>query len=80
MQLKAALVEMNVPFLVDSPTNQQFPILPDAVLDALSETYSFSEQQRMDASHRAVRFCTSWATQEEQVDALISDLRRLMGA
>ena len=34
----------------------------------------------MDEGHRAVRFCTSWATQEEQVDALISDLRRLMGA
>ena len=80
MLLKAALVEMNVPFLVDSPTNQQFPILPDAVLDALSEKYSFSEQQRMDDGHRAVRFCTSWATQEAQVDALISDLRRLMGA
>ena len=80
MKLKAALVEMNVPFLVDSPTNQQLPILPDAVLDALSETYSFSEQQRMDEGHRAVRFCTSWATQEAQVDALISDLRRLMGA
>ena len=80
MRLKAALTEWNVPFLVDSPTNQQFPVLPDAVLDALAEKYSFSEQQRVDATHRAVRFCTSWATQQAQLDALISDLRALLEA
>lgn len=80
MRLKAALTEWNVPFLVDSPTNQQFPVLPDAVLDELAEKYSFSEQQRVDATHRAVRFCTSWATQQAQLDALISDLRALLEA
>ena len=80
MRLKAALTEWNVPFLVDSPTNQQFPVLPDAVLDALAEKYSFSEQQRVDSTHRAVRFCTSWATQQAQLDALISDLRALLEA
>ena len=80
MRLKAALTEWNVPFLVDSPTNQQFPVLPDGVLDALAEKYSFSEQQRVDATHRAVRFCTSWATQQAQLDALISDLRALLEA
>ncbi|MDY5219746.1 MAG: beta-eliminating lyase-related protein [Eubacteriales bacterium] len=80
MRLKVALTEWNVPFLVDSPTNQQFPVLPDGVLDALAEKYSFSEQQRVDATHRAVRFCTSWATQQAQLDALISDLRALLEA
>lgn len=80
MRLKAALTEWNVPFLVDSPTNQQFPVLPDGVLDALAEKYSFSEQQRVDETHRAVRFCTSWATQQAQLDALISDLRALLEA
>ena len=32
MQLKAAFIDLKVPFLVDSPTNQQFPILPNVVL------------------------------------------------
>lgn len=80
MKLKAALGELGVPMLVDSPTNQQFPILPDAVLEGLRKNYSYCDQQRMDAEHCAVRFCTSWATREEDVDALIADLRALMGA
>ena len=31
----------------------------------------------MDEAHSAVRFCTSWATSEEAVEALISDIRAL---
>ncbi len=80
MKLKAALAAMGVPMLVDSPTNQQFPILPDEVLARLREKYSYSEQQRMDAGHCAVRFCTSWATPEANVDQLIADLKELLGA
>ena len=61
----------------DSPTNQQFVIAPDAELDALAEKYSFSEWGRADEVHRIVRFCTSWATKESDVDALIADLSKL---
>ncbi len=78
LSLKDALCEMHVPILVDSPTNQQFPILPDVVLKQLGKKYVFSEMQRIDASHRAVRFCTSWATKPEDVDALITDLKLLL--
>lgn len=78
MKLKRALKEMGVSFLVDSPSNQQFVILPDAALERLREKYSYSYQQRVDADHSAVRFCTSWATQPAQVDQLIEDLRALL--
>ena len=78
MKLKGALTQMQVPFLVDSPTNQQFPILPDAVLQGLEGAFSYSYQQRMDETHSAVRFCTSWATQEAHVDQLIAALKRLI--
>lgn len=77
--LRATFDELNVPYLVPGITNQIFPILPDAVLDKLSETYCFCEQERVDDSHRAVRFCTSWATKEENVTKLCHDLRSLMG-
>ena len=77
MQLKSALTEKGIPFLVDSPTNQQFPILPDAHLDVLRKKYTFSYQQRMDAAHSAVRFCTGWATRPEHVAQLIEDIREL---
>lgn len=34
-KLKDELIKMGVKFYIDSPTNQQFPILPDAVLAEL---------------------------------------------
>lgn len=64
-------------YLVPGVTNQIFPILPDKLLDELSKNFTFSEQERVDETHRAVRFCTSWATKEENVEALCSELVRL---
>lgn len=77
-QLRRTFQELKVPFLVEGVTNQLFPILPDAVLEKLSQTYVFCEQERVDETHRAVRFCTSWATRPENVDQLCADLRRLL--
>lgn len=77
-KLRASLKALNVPFLVESTTNQLFPILPDSVLDKLASTYVWCEQERVDETHRAVRFCTSWATKEENVDRLIADLESIM--
>ena len=76
-QLRDTLEILGYPFLVPGTTNQIFPVLPDALLNELRKEFSFSEQQRMDDSHRAVRFCTSWATTQENVDALCAALKRL---
>lgn len=77
MKLKKAFQDAGCEFLVDSPTNQQFPILSDEVLKKLGENYSYSYQKRIDEGHSAVRFCTSWATREEDVDQLIEDLKNI---
>lgn len=77
-QIRACLLECNVPQSVPGVTNQIFPILPDDVLETLSKTYAFCEQERVDETHRAVRFCTSWATTQENVDALCRDLKQLL--
>lgn len=77
-RLRETFKKCGVPFLVENNTNQLFPILPDDVLDALSKTYVFCEQERVDASHRAVRFCTSWATKEENVTSLEKSLEELL--
>ena len=58
-------------------TNQVFPILPDTLLEELAKEFSFTEMGRYDETHRTVRFCTSWATRQEQMDALCSKLREL---
>ena len=78
MKLKAAFVELGVPFLIESPTNQQFPILPDAALEELKKDYSYSYIQRVDEQRSCVRFCTGWGTLEENVDRLIGDLKRVL--
>lgn len=76
-QIRATLDELKVPYLVPTNTNQIFPILPDSVLAELSKQFAFSEIERVDESHRAIRFCTSWATKPENVDALCVELKRI---
>ena len=73
-RLRAAFEKAGYPFLVENKTNQIFPILPDKRLEQLKEQYSFSYQQRIDKEHSAVRFCTSWATKEEDVDSFIREI------
>ena len=58
--------------LVHSPSNQQFPILDNDTMSRLAENFLFSVWQKIDESHTAVRFCTSWATDEKAVDSLIN--------
>lgn len=76
-KIRATLDEMHVPYLVPGITNQIFPILSDAQLEELAKEICFTEMERVDASHRAIRFCTSWATTEENVDKLCDLLRSL---
>lgn len=77
MLIKKALTEKGYPFLIESSTNQQFPIMPDAVLEKLSKDYVYSYWQRIDETHSAVRFCTSWATKEENVVKLIESIKSI---
>lgn len=77
LRLRAAFEAKGWPLYYDSPTNQQFPVVPDAALEKLAEKYSFSDWGRVDETRRVVRFCTSWATREEDVDALIKDVAAL---
>jgi len=74
MQLKKACQEKGYPMLVDSPTNQQFPILPNEVLERLEPVCTCSVQEKVDQDHTAIRFCTSWATTQEEIDAVIAAL------
>ncbi|MEA4815703.1 MAG: low specificity L-threonine aldolase [Lachnospiraceae bacterium] len=77
MQMRRGFEENGYPMLFDSPTNQQFPILPDSLIKKLEEKYTFSFWEKTDETHSAVRFCTSWATKKEAVDALIEDIKKL---
>ena len=78
MKIKNEISDYGFSFMIDSPTNQQFPILPDELLEKLGEKYGFSYEKRIDENHSAVRFCTSWATKEENVDSLLADIKEMM--
>ncbi len=73
--IREACQQQGYDFLCPSPTNQQFPILPDAQLAKLAEEYAFAYFGRVDATHSAVRFCTSWCTKLEDARALAQSLR-----
>ena len=71
------MAELGIPSFVLGTTNQIFPILSDALLEELGKSFTFVEQERVSDTHRAVRFCTSWATTRENTNALCDELRRL---
>ena len=73
-KLRATFHKLGYRFFMENTTNQLFPIIPGAVREKLKEKYTFIEMDWVDADNRACRFCTSWATLEENVDALCADL------
>lgn len=75
--LRDTLSDLGYPFYMDGSTNQVFPILPDSVLSALSEEATYCPMGRVDESHQAVRFCTSWASTREEVEFLCDLLGKL---
>ena len=76
-RIRDTLDSLGYTYVVPTTSNQIFPILPDKLLDELGKSFAFSEMDRIDENSRSVRFCTSWATKEENVDALCEKLREL---
>ncbi len=72
--IAAALRGAGTDFLVESPTNQIFPILPVETLARLRERFAFSVWEHVDDTQDAIRLCCSWATPPEQTEALIRAL------
>ena len=73
-KLKAGFKERGFTFYLDSPTNQQFVILSKEEIAWLSKKVSFDFWDPVDENHQVVRFATSWATKEEDIDALMKML------
>lgn len=72
MKLKEGLLKKGYPLLIDSPTNQQFFILPNADIDRLATSVSFELWAPRQEALTPVRFVTDWSTDEADVDALLN--------
>ena len=68
--LKKLFREKGYPFFKNSPTNQQFIVLSDEKIKELAPLVRFEIWERVDDTHCAVRFATSWATTKEDIAAL----------
>ena len=75
-ELKNLFEELGYRFFIDSPTNQQFIILENNVMEKLQEEVEFSFWEKYDDSHSVVRFASSWSTTQEDID----NLRQIIGA
>ena len=76
-RIRDTLDSIGAKYLVEGVTNQIFPVLSDTFLEELGKSFTFTEMGRVDANHRAVRFCTSWATTAASVDALCHELVKI---
>ena len=78
MKLKKGLAECGVEFMADSVTTQQFPVFTKEIIDALEQEFLFEHNGKMGDNKYAIRFCTSWATKEENVEHLINTVKAML--
>ena len=77
-KLREGIKECAYPFLVETPSNQMFPIFPNEVLEKLNEEFVIPEWEvEIDDANTCVRIVTSWATEEAQVDRFVALLKSL---
>ena len=73
-RLRNAFIAGGFELTTDSPTNQIFPIMPNSIIAKLSEDFEFYVWKKIDENNSIVRLACSWATDEAEVDKLISAL------
>jgi len=70
------LREVNCDFLIDSPTNQIFPILDNDTIERLEKNFGFYIWTKLENNHSAIRLVTSWATKREAVIEFVNELKK----
>lgn len=75
--LSDALKQLGVPLLVESVTNQIFPIFSQEQVKSLSELYEFEIWQPV-GNQICIRLVTSWFTTKDVCTAFIEDLKKIL--
>ena len=73
-RIAKAAQEKGYTLYAQSPTNQVFVVLSHEKIAELEKNFAFEAFGHVDDDHEAMRFVCSWATKEENVDALIAAL------
>ena len=70
MELKQLFLSKGYELFLDSPTNQQFILLPKEAAAALEGKVAYEVWEYLPDGRAVTRFATSWATTREQLSAL----------
>ncbi len=76
-KIRKTLTDLGYALYLPNTTNQVFVTLPDQLLNELGKEFTFAIWEKPDEDYTTVRFCASWATTEENVDALCEAIRNL---
>lgn len=77
VKIHHTLKDMGYTFLYDHLTNQQLPILTADQFHTLNNAFAVDHFADLPDGRIAARICTSWATKEEDVDALLHFMKTL---
>lgn len=75
-RVRQALAAANIPLAYETSTNQVFVIFTPEQLDQLKDDFAF-EPEGMQGDNPIMRICTSWATKDSDIDALVAAIERL---
>lgn len=73
--LKKGIEGAGYSFMINSSSNQIFPILPNNLINNLEKKYLFIIWEKIDKENSAIRLVTSWATDKEKVLEFIADMK-----
>ena len=77
MMLKKCFADNGFKFATDSYSNQQFPILPNKLVEEFGKKYKYTFTEKFDENNSVIRFVTSWATKKENVEEFIKDFNEM---
>jgi len=75
--LRQALQEAGYELYCKNPTNQVFFIIENSKLAELEKKVMYSFWEKYDQDHTVIRLATSWATNQEELQALLQIIKEL---
>ena len=75
--LRTGIEDLGYKFMINSPSNQVFPVLPKVIIEGLREKFAFLTWEKVDEDNSAIRLVTSWATNKEVMHEFIEYLKKL---
>lgn len=69
-RLKSILKQKGFEMFLETPTNQQFVLIENEKLEMLEKKVGVGFWEKVDETHSVIRFATSWATTDEDLDEL----------